>query len=136
MSALHHVEIYVSDLARTKDFYDWLLPKLGYALYQQWAQGASYIAGDCYLVFVQTKPQYLTSAYHRCHTGLNHLAFYAPDQQAVDALRAELLARQVPVLYDDRYPFAGGEGHYAVYFEDPDRIKLEVVAQEETYGDT
>jgi hypothetical protein len=27
-----------------------------------------------------------------------------------------------------RSPFAGGASHYAVFFEDPDRIKVEVVA--------
>jgi hypothetical protein len=28
------------------------------------------------------------------------------------------------------HPYAGGTDHYAVYFEDPDRIKVEVVAPE------
>ena len=29
-------------------------------------------------------------------------------------------------IYDDKYPYAGGAEHYAVYFEDPDRIKVEI----------
>ncbi len=28
------------------------------------------------------------------------------------------------------HPYAGGDDHYAVYFEDPERIKVELVAPE------
>lgn len=30
--------------------------------------------------------------------------------------------------YDDRYPYATAPDYYALYCENPDRIKLEVVA--------
>lgn len=33
---LHHVEIYVSNLETSRAFYDFLLTKLGYSLYQEW----------------------------------------------------------------------------------------------------
>lgn len=32
-------------------------------------------------------------------------------------------------LYPELYPYAGGKNHYACFFEDPDRIKLEIVAK-------
>lgn len=32
-------------------------------------------------------------------------------------------------LYRELYPYAGGKKHYALFFEDPDRIKLEIVAE-------
>lgn len=32
------------------------------------------------------------------------------------------------VLYEGRYPYAGGECHYAAFFADPDGIKVELVA--------
>jgi hypothetical protein len=32
------------------------------------------------------------------------------------------------LLYLDRHPYAGGATSYAMYGEDPDRIKVEVVA--------
>ncbi|KHF36766.1 hypothetical protein CM49_01072 [Paenibacillus sp. P1XP2] len=39
---------------------------------------------------------------------------------------ASLLKQKgVKLLYEDRYPYAGGPEHYAVFFEDPDRIKVE-----------
>jgi hypothetical protein len=36
----------------------------------------------------------------------------------------------VKILYEDRHPYAGGPDHYAVFFEDPMRMKAEVVASD------
>ncbi|HEM3633881.1 TPA: bleomycin resistance protein, partial [Streptococcus suis] len=46
---LHHVEIYVSDLETSRAFYDFLLTKLGYSLYQEWEAGLSYKKAEQYL---------------------------------------------------------------------------------------
>ena len=73
---LHHVEIYVADLKRSRTFWSWFLEQLEYELYQTWDQGFSFLLGDTYLVFVQTQEQHLDPEYHRCRTGLNHLAFW------------------------------------------------------------
>ncbi|QQS28438.1 MAG: VOC family protein [Sphingobacteriales bacterium] len=125
---LHHVEIYVSDLNKSKKFWAWLLTqKLNYVLYQEWDQGVSFRQNDTYLVFVQTEDQYQDIHYHRKRTGLNHLAFYGESKQFVDQLTDELRERGVTILYADRHPHA--EQYYAVFFEDPDRIKVEVVAE-------
>ncbi|MBK7141906.1 MAG: VOC family protein [bacterium] len=125
---LHHVELYVSDLERSKAFWGWLLPLFGYSEYQVWESGVSYILGSTYIVFVQTEPRFQNIPYHRCRTGLNHLAFHAESRAEIDTLTAELRKRGVTILYDDKHPHAGGSDSYAVFFEDPDRIKVEVVA--------
>ena len=122
-----HIEIYVSDLQRSLDFWGWLLTYLGYELYQQWDQGSSWIKDDTYIVLVQTAEKYLEYPYHRCHTGLNHLAFYADSKEEIDDLTKELQRRGITLLYPERHPRAGGDDSYAVFFEDPDRIKLEFV---------
>ena len=127
---LHHVEIYVSDLERSQEFWRWLLIRLGYTLFQQWEHGFSYRLGDCYLVFVQAKEKHLQQPYHRGQVGLNHLAFHVASRKAVDEFTLQLRKRGAHILYEDQHPFAGGPDHYAVYFEDPDRIKVELVALE------
>ena len=33
------------------------------------------------------------------------------------------------LLYDDHYPHAGGPDHHALYLEDPDGIKIELVGE-------
>ncbi|WP_029099360.1 VOC family protein [Brevibacillus thermoruber] len=125
---LHHVELYVSDLRRSAAFWGWLLEQLGYEPFQEWENGVSWRCGETYLVFVQAEERFLDIPYHRCRVGLNHLAFHARSRRQVDALTEELRRRGVTILYEDRHPHAGGPDHYAVYFEDPDRIKVEVVA--------
>lgn len=130
MTGLHHIELYVSDLKHSNDFWGWLLKELGYSVYQEWPEGISWRLGETYIVFVQTESRFLEPTYHRCRTGLNHLAFHADSRKEVDRLTDELRQRGNTVLYEDRHPFAGGPDHYAVYTEDPDRIKVEIVAKD------
>ena len=126
---LHHVEIYVSDLARSRAFWQWLLcEELGYKVYQEWPKGVDFIFEKTYIVFVQTEEKHLDTTYNRCRTGLNHLAFHAKSREQVDELTAKLRSRGITILYPDRHPYAGGPDYYAVFFEDPDRIKVEVTA--------
>lgn len=125
---LHHVEIYVRDLETSRQFWSWLLERLGYTLYQEWDAAFSYLLGETYIVFVQVEDRYLDIPYHRCRAGLNHLAFHAESREFVDQITLELRNRGITILYQDRHPFAGGEGYYAVFFEDPDRMKVEITA--------
>ena len=92
--------------------------------------GTSWKCADTYLVFVQVEQRHLAVPYHRGCVGLNHIAFHATSRQQVDSLATQLKQRGVTLLYHERYPYAGGKGHYAVYFEDPDKIKVELVAPE------
>ncbi|HYK72565.1 MAG TPA: VOC family protein, partial [Pseudoneobacillus sp.] len=68
--------------------------------------------------------RYLDVPYHRCRVGLNHLAFHAKSKEQVIDITKQLQQRGVNILYQNKHPYAGGENHYAVYFEDPDRIKV------------
>lgn len=127
---LHHIEIYVSDLSQSKVFWQWLLTeKFQYSIFQNWDQGITFKHGQTYLVFVQTEKEFKQHEYHRKNIGLNHLAFYANSSLWMDELREELIQRGIQLLYDDRYPNAGGNDTYALYFEDPDRIKVEIVLE-------
>lgn len=125
---LHHVEVNVSNLERSAKFWGWLLSYMGYESYQNWTEGQSWRKGDTYLVLVQTAQDRLDTGYHRKCTGLNHLAFHAESREQVDVMAQMLRTRDIAILYENRHPFAGGQEHYAVFFEDPDRIKVEIVA--------
>ncbi|CEI81697.1 hypothetical protein J18TS1_38360 [Oceanobacillus oncorhynchi subsp. incaldanensis] len=125
---IHHIEIYVTNLNKTIHFWDWFLSELGYTPFQNWDGGQSWKLGETYLVFVQAEERFLDIPYHRCRVGLNHLAFHADSRRFVDDMTKRLQQRGVSILYADQHPFAGGDNHYAVYFEDPDRIKVELVA--------
>ncbi|WP_336518482.1 VOC family protein [Pollutibacter soli] len=131
--AVHHIEIYVSDLKKSARFWSWLLTeKFSYKIFQQWDKGISFKLNESYIVFVQTEPLYISSGYNRKNTGLNHLAFHCDSEIFIDDLTEELKEKVIPVLYPEKHPYAGGKDTYAVYFEDPDRIKVEVVKTNKT----
>jgi len=125
---LHHVEMYVQNLEKSKKFWGWLLKELGYQEYQSWEEGVSYIFEDTYLVFVQAEKRFMDVPYHRCRPGLNHLAFSGGSKEFVDEITLRLKQTGTPILYPGKHPYAGGADYYAVYFEDPDRMKVEITA--------
>ncbi len=126
---VHHIEVFVSDLEKTKEFWGWLLEEeLGYKRYQQWEEGCSWKLGETYIVFVQANERFLDIKYHRSRVGLNHLAFHVESSKYVDEMTDRLIEKGITILYKDKHPYAGGPNYYAVYFEDPDRIKVELVA--------
>jgi catechol 2,3-dioxygenase-like lactoylglutathione lyase family enzyme len=128
------VESYVSDLGRSVAFWGWLLDRLGWTPFQAWEGGRSWIRGDTYLVLVQAPADTRAAGFDRRRVGLNHLAFHAASPSDVDALTAELRARGVRILYEDRHPHAGGPGSHAVFFEDPDGLKVEFAADAAPQG--
>ena len=125
---IHHIEINVSNLRESAEFWGWLLEELGCHSFQKWDRGQSWKLGDTYIVLVQTEEQHQHPGFHRKRTGLNHLAFHAESKGKVDGITERLREKGVTILYGDKHPYAGGEQHYAVFFEDPDRIKVEIVA--------
>ncbi|WP_265455529.1 VOC family protein [Enterococcus sp. HY326] len=133
---INHVEIYVSNLECSKKFYSFLLSELGYKLFQEWPDGFSYKMGGLYIVFVQAEKEFVKNGYHRKNIGLNHLAFSLASPQAVDELRQKLLLAGCNELYAEGYPFAGGKDYYAAFFEDPERLKIELVVNSDNQAET
>ena len=125
---LHHVELYVADLQRSLAFWTPFLARLGYHESQRWSEGVSYMQGETYLCFVQAPAEHLDAGYHRKRVGLNHLAFHGRSRAHVDEVAEWVKSSGFTTLYEDRYPYASGPGYYALYCEDPDRMKIELVA--------
>lgn len=76
------------------------------------------------------------AAFHRKNVGVNHLAFGVGRREDVDTFVAEFIRpRGIAPLYDSprEYP-EYRPGYYAVFFEDPDRLKLEVAHVPEITG--
>lgn len=121
----------VSNLERSKLFWKFLLEdNLGYSKFQEWGNGISWKHVYTYIVFVQTEGRFLYRPFHRKTTGINHLAFAVKTPEDVDTIASKLRERGHQILYQETHPYAGGERHYALFTEDPDRIKVEVVAMD------
>ncbi len=126
-SGLHHVELWVPDLARTEESWGWLLGRLGWQPYQHWDAGRSWRLGDTYLVF-ERSPALTATTHDRLRPGLNHVALHAGTRAEVDGLAAEAPQHGWSALFADRYPYAGGSEHYAAYLVDRDGYEAELVA--------
>ena len=126
---LHHIELYVSDLEESIMFWTPFMKLLGYKP-ERWSEGINYFPqeDEPYICLLEVSKEHLSAVYHRKRIGLNHLAFKAKSQQHVDEVRAWVKESGHTLLYDDRYPYATAPNYYAVFCEDPDRMKLEVVA--------
>ncbi|GGZ75015.1 VOC family protein [Streptomyces echinoruber] len=127
---LHHIELWVPDLARAVREWGWLLTRLGGRPYQEWEHGRSWRLGGTYLV-VEQSPAMSGERHDRMRPGLNHLAFHAGSRGDVDTLSAAAPAHGWHPLFADRYPHAGGPRHYAAYLVNSDGFEAELVAAEQ-----
>ena len=126
--AIHHLELYASDLDDSLPFWDWLLGELGYRPKNDWDGGRSWVNGPTYVVLVDAGPG-TDDEFDRNAPGLNHVAFHAASREQVDDLSAAVRERpDASLLYEEKHPYAGG--YYALYCEDPEGVKVEVVGPE------
>lgn len=124
---LHHVELWVPDLARAVASWGWLLGELGYGEFQNWPAGRSWRLGETYLV-VEQSPALSAAEHERTRPGLNHLALHAGSRAELDELTAAASRHGWRLLFADRHPFAGGPEHHATYLENEDGFEVELVA--------
>jgi catechol 2,3-dioxygenase-like lactoylglutathione lyase family enzyme len=126
---VYHVQVNLRDAAVSLPFWKALLGYLEYQLVHEERDVAGYSNGTTDLWLIGIDPAHAGAGFHRKRVGLNHLAFRVERREDVDRFRREFLdARGVPTLYDTPRAFPEySPGYYAVFFEDPDRIKLEVV---------
>lgn len=129
MPGLHHVEIWVADLAAAQAGWGWLLGELGFRRESAWPEGESWSAGGAYLTFT-TSPNLSRDDHDRRAPGVNHLAFAAGRAERVDAIMGAAAEHGWRPLYHDRYPHAGGPDHYAGWLENSAGFKAEIVADE------
>ena len=122
--AIHHVDLTVSDLARATAFYDRVLPLLGFRRSANVPEGPIWAGAQLEIGLVAARSR---AAHDRTAPGLHHLAFTAPSREAVAAAHRELVALGVTILDAPAdYP-QYAPGYHAVFFADPDGLKLEYV---------
>lgn len=122
--SIHHLDITVSDLERSTEFYNLTLPLMGFRRSLNVPEGPIWSTSDCEIGLVAAHPS-SRQKHDRYSPGLHHLAFSAPSRKSVDALYDWLIYLDVQVLDAPAdYPQYAPE-YYAVFFADPDGIKLE-----------
>ena len=125
---MHHLDLTVSDLGRSRPLYDLVLDFLGYRCVKRTDEldvwDLTLPDGVCGIA--------LRRAHHprehdRYTPGLHHFAWNADSREDVDRLHRKLVEAGVTILdAPAEYPQYGA-GYYAVFFADPDGLKLEYV---------
>ncbi|MPZ82249.1 MAG: GNAT family N-acetyltransferase [Actinophytocola sp.] len=128
---VHHVELWVSDLASAEKSLGWLLTELGWREYQRWPRGVSWRYGASYVV-VEDSPDRRGDRHERTRPGLNHLALHVPTGEDLDRIVAAAPEHGWRLMFADKHPHAGGPKHLAGYLENDDGFELELVVAQLT----
>lgn len=127
-----HVSINVSDIKRSREFYDTFLPFLGFQKVKDNETSVRWSNGISSFSIKPTGEPYSKNAYHRKNPGLNHIAFKADSKTSVDEFCEKVLSpNNIQTLYNSPRIFPEySDNYYAVFFEDPDRVKIELVSKQ------
>ncbi len=131
---IHHLDLNVSDLERSRAFYDRVLRQIGYepADYSAPGEPPGYdwkapATSGIRLSIGLYRAQNAAAGHDRFAPGIHHLALRADSREQVDRLYRILLEMQVEILDPPKdYPKYEAD-YYAVFFLDPDGMKLEYV---------
>ena len=133
MDPIDHLDLVVTALERSLAFYRGLLEPLGYVrtseIEGERGERVVYLGrhggmGSVSLREAQSDAHEVP--YDRYGIGLHHLAFAAPSRAVVDE-RAAWLREQGGTIESGPEEYGYTPGYYAVFFYDPDGIKLELV---------
>ncbi|MBB5987214.1 VOC family protein [Sphingobium lignivorans] len=124
---IDHLAIRVSDLTRSKRFYDALLGFMGFVREWEFGQVVGWNNWETMFWITQADNAGRAHPHHTGDIGFHHYAFELASREEVDELYAFLLEQGVRIVDPPAdYPDYG-EGYYAVFFLDPDGLKLEAM---------
>ena len=133
MDAIDHLDLVVSDLEASLDFYRGLLGPLGYTreseIEGERGERVVYLGkdggrGSVSLRAVQSEAHEVP--YDRYAIGIHHIAFTASSRDAVDE-RAQWCRERGAEIESGPREYDYTPGYYALFLHDPDGIKLEIV---------
>ena len=125
---IHHVDLVVSSIERSLPFYRELLGPLGW-------HGISEVEGErgetiWYLngrdSSIGLREAQTAGGHDRYRVGLHHLAIEVMSRAVVDE-RADWLRQNGALLESEPQEYTYSPGYYAVFFYDPDGVKLELL---------
>jgi len=132
MQGVDHLDLVVSDLERSLGFYRELLEPLGFTrvseIVGERGERVVYLGGTggASVSLRERQSDAHATPYDRYAIGIHHLAFVAESREQVDE-RAVWLRERGAELESEPQQYDYTPDYYAVFFYDPDGIKLEIV---------
>jgi catechol 2,3-dioxygenase-like lactoylglutathione lyase family enzyme len=128
---IDHISIRVSDFAASKAFYSDLFKFLGLEVLEEYENAIGWTNGQTRYWISKADPKGSKSKHHTGDIGLHHCAFQLSCRKDVDDLQ-EFWERSGVTIVDRAGVYY--EDYYAVFFLDPDGIKLEGMKYGEEAG--
>ena len=129
-SGVHHVDLVVSSILRSLPFYVELLAPVGWhrvgEVEGERGETIWYLSGPGSSIGLREAQSEREQPLDRYEVGLHHLALEASSRAAVDE-RAAWLRSHGAEIESGPEEYGYSPGYYAVFFFDPDGIKLEIV---------
>jgi glyoxylase I family protein len=129
-TGIHHLDLVVSSIERSLPFYLELLGPLGWTELEE-VEGERgetiwYVSGPGTTMGLREKQSDANPVpYDRYGVGVHHVCFEVDTREAVDE-RADWLRSQGATIESGPKDYWYSHGYYAVFFYDPDGIKLEI----------
>jgi catechol 2,3-dioxygenase-like lactoylglutathione lyase family enzyme len=122
---IDHLVLSVGDFARSKAYYDKVLGFLGFKRKYDYADMAGWSNTKTLFWIAAADAAGRKRKYRKGDIGFHHYAFEVASRNDVDALGAFLEDNGMAVLDPPGEYY--GRNYYAVYFADPDGMKLEAM---------
>ena len=124
INGIAHIQLSVSDLARSIPFYRKLLTGMGMTLVNDTPTSLYGVGGRTGITISASRAPYTEDGFHQRRPGLHHFCFRARSRQDVDEIHNLALAAGAVIVHAPQEDgFA--PGYYSVLFEDPDGIRIE-----------
>jgi catechol 2,3-dioxygenase-like lactoylglutathione lyase family enzyme len=124
-----HIVVTVKDLEKSYSWYSEVLGFLGFkTVYRDEKQ--IYFGAESFSMYVaifQGNKEFDEDTFNRYRIGLHHIALAVEDKKTVDMFYEFLVEKKVTVTeMPKHYPEYDDEIYYAVFFNDPNGLRLEV----------
>lgn len=124
---LHHVTLWVPDLARAEESWSWLLGELGYFPDASLDHVALFRHPSGFAIALEQSADMVPGMLHsRLRPGLNHVAFRLEDGASLADVVERAVDHGWSPLPVETHPIAGGAD--VAYLEDRDGFEVELVA--------
>jgi glyoxylase I family protein len=135
---IHHIDLTVKNAKASFAFYESVLGFMGYRLSSPISDfgdtdpngydfDLTTDEGFCSIGILNARGEHAERTHDRYSPGLHHIAWNAASREDVDAMYAHLLSIGATILDPPAAYPRYGPTYYAVFFADPDGLKLEYV---------
>ena len=134
-----HIQITVKDFKESEEFYDKLMPILGFDLSRK-GKGRveandfdviEYFHDNIVIGINSPREQFKDDEVHRRKPGsVHHLAFRAKSREEINEVYPLIKAIGANIVDEPKFYPQHGEKYYALFFKDPSGIKLEIMFEE------